>query len=321
MTDKQLIVRDEMPLSELGAVLVKSGFFSDTRDAAQAIVKVMAGRELGLSPIASMTGINIIQGRVTPSANIMAAVIKRSGKYNYRLVEHTAAACEIAFFEGGQEVGRSRFTAEDAKKALTKNMDKFPRNMLFARAMSNGAKWYCPDCFGGPVYTPEELGASVNEDGDVVEMPLHIATPQNGNGRVEQQPEPAAVATVAAIGLDFDAPLIPTGPEIDHEVEQAVDALVTEIETATARVKDGAPKFATIKGLTHVAEWQKAGKELSAKYPKYQTVLKAGAPGGQPNWHHILGAAAKCGYPEVNDGNFERVIEAVAKRAAVIVNV
>ena len=28
--------------------------------------------------------------------------------------------------------------------------------MLFARAISNGVKWYCPDVFGGPVYVPEE---------------------------------------------------------------------------------------------------------------------------------------------------------------------
>jgi hypothetical protein len=31
----------------LGEVLARSGFFSDTRDAAQAVVKVLAGQELG----------------------------------------------------------------------------------------------------------------------------------------------------------------------------------------------------------------------------------------------------------------------------------
>jgi len=33
----------------------------------------------------------------------------------------------------------------------------YPRNMLYARAMSNGAKWYCPSIFGGPVYHNGEL--------------------------------------------------------------------------------------------------------------------------------------------------------------------
>ena len=50
------------------------------------------------------------------------------------------------------------------------NWRKYPRNMLFARAISNGARWYCPDLFGGsPVYTPDELGAEVDgETGEVL---------------------------------------------------------------------------------------------------------------------------------------------------------
>jgi len=81
--------------------------------------------------------------------------------------------CAIEFMEymGGKwnTSGVSSFTIEDAKKAGTKNLDKFPRNMLFARAMSNGVRWYCPDVMSGSVaYTPEELGADVDEDGNVV---------------------------------------------------------------------------------------------------------------------------------------------------------
>lgn len=32
--------------------------------------------------------------------------------------------------------------------------------MLFARAISNGVAWYCPDVVSGRVYTPEELDAT-----------------------------------------------------------------------------------------------------------------------------------------------------------------
>lgn len=167
----EIVPTNQMSLSDLGSTLAKSGFFSDTRDAAQAIVKVLAGQELGFGPIASMTGIYVIQNRISLSANMIAAAIKRTKRYNYRVIELTDERCEIAFFEGGQEVGRSQFTGTDARKAGTKNMDKFPRNMLFARAMSNGAKWYCADIFGGPIYTPEELGANVNEDGEVIDIP------------------------------------------------------------------------------------------------------------------------------------------------------
>jgi hypothetical protein len=67
-------------------------------------------------------------------------------------------------------------------KAGTQNLNKFARNMLFARCISNGIKWFCPDVFSGSVYTPEELGATVNEEGDVIDV-----TPTVRN---QPQPEP-----------------------------------------------------------------------------------------------------------------------------------
>ena len=162
MTD--IIVRPNAGLDEvltLGKTLAASGYFNDTRDAAQAAVKVLAGQELGLGPIASMTGIYIVKGRVTMSANLMAAQIKRSGRYNYRVTTMTNDAVVVEFYEGGQSIGVSSYTADDAKAAgLWGSSDpwkKSPRNMLFARAMSNGAKWFTPDIFAGPVYTPDEM--------------------------------------------------------------------------------------------------------------------------------------------------------------------
>ena len=86
-------------LARVGEVFVKSGFFADTRDAAQAIVKVMAGQELGFAPIASMTGVYIVKGKVSLSANLIAAAVKRSGRYTFRVRKHDATICEIEFFE------------------------------------------------------------------------------------------------------------------------------------------------------------------------------------------------------------------------------
>jgi uncharacterized protein YuzE len=170
--NKELVVRAGLDIASLGDILAKSGYFQDTRDAAQAIVKVLAGQEMGIGSIAAMTGIYIVKGRVTLSANLMAALIKRSGHYNYRVTELSDTACEIEFSENGQVIGISRFTMQDALKAKLSgdNWARFPRNMLFARALSNGAKWYTPDAFGGsPIYTPDELGAAVDEDGEVIE--------------------------------------------------------------------------------------------------------------------------------------------------------
>lgn len=183
-----LAIREEMKLEELqtlGDILVKSGFFAETKAVAQAVVKVLAGRELGFPAIASVTGINVIKGKVSLSANLMAAAIKKSKKYNYRIRRLDETGCEIEFFEDGVSVGSSSFTKDDAKKAGLSgdNWTKYPRNMMFARAISNGAKFYCPDIFGGPVYTPDELGATVDgETGEVIDIPVE--------GAIEAEPEP-----------------------------------------------------------------------------------------------------------------------------------
>lgn len=163
----------DMDMVTLGTMLAKSGYFADARDAAQSVVKVLAGRELGVGPIAAMTGIYIVKGRVTLSAVLMAGVIKKSRKYNYRIIQRDETTCILDFYEDSEKVGRETFTIADAKRAGLadgENYRKYPKNMLFSRAMSNGAKAYCPDAFNGaPVYTPDELGERVDgETGEVI---------------------------------------------------------------------------------------------------------------------------------------------------------
>jgi hypothetical protein len=89
----------------------------------------------------------------------LASLIKASGKYNYKVKRLDAKVCEIEFYEDGKPSGTEIFTIEEAKQAGTKNIDKYPKNMLFARAISNGAKFYTPDVFGGAVYTEGEIQA------------------------------------------------------------------------------------------------------------------------------------------------------------------
>lgn len=186
-----LTVRTMEDLSRLSTMLAKSNFFSDAKDAAQCGVKVLAGLELGIPAFAAMTGIHIIKGKPSLSANVMAAVVKRSGRYDYKVRNISPTECKIEFFEkspsGWESIGISEMDIDTAKASnLDKEWDKetskwkekynwktFPRNMLFARAMSNGVRWFCPDVFfGAPIYTPEELGAETNEQGEVIDVPV-----------------------------------------------------------------------------------------------------------------------------------------------------
>jgi hypothetical protein len=178
MNEQSLAVRQAIGVEKLGEIMFKSGYWQDTRSQAQAIVKILAGAELDFGPITSMNGVYIIEGKTTLAANLVGAAIQRSGRYRYRVVEHDDEHCTIDFFEivGGkrEKLGTSSFSQADARAAdllgkRTRMWEKFPRNMVFSRALTNGARWYTPDVFGGPVYTPDELGAEVNMEGNVVE--------------------------------------------------------------------------------------------------------------------------------------------------------
>ena len=67
----------------LGEIFVRSGMFPDLKSQAQAVVKILAGRELGLSPLQSITDIYMVNGKVALQAKLIAALIKKSGKYDY----------------------------------------------------------------------------------------------------------------------------------------------------------------------------------------------------------------------------------------------
>lgn len=153
-------------INGMARAFVASGMFSDTKQLSQAIVKIQAGKELGLQPVYSMQNINLIRNRLCSSANTLAMLVKGSGRYNYKIIAHDDKQCSINFYENQDgkmsEVGNSTFTMDDAKRAELVKPDsgwvKYPRAMLFSRAISQGARIYCPDAIGG-MYTDEEMRA------------------------------------------------------------------------------------------------------------------------------------------------------------------
>ena len=170
-------------IMELGNVLVRSGMFRSTVSAEQAVAKVLAGRELGLGPIASMTHVFVIDGKVGLSAGLIGSKIRQHPDYDFKVTEHTEEECAIEFFYRGEIAGTSSFSLKDAEQAGLLRQGspwtKYPRNMVYARALTNGARWYAPDAFGGSIYTPEELGASVKFDatGQETVESVPMATP------------------------------------------------------------------------------------------------------------------------------------------------
>lgn len=163
MEEKREITLSIAEGMELGKVFAESGVFPDIKTAAQGYVKILAGKEIGLSPMQSINSFYFVNGRLGIVAQGMSALIKKSGKYDYEIDKHTTEECQINFYridgEKKDKIGESRFDIKMAAKAGIVNKDNwknYPANMLFARALANGARWFTPDAISG-FYTVEEL--------------------------------------------------------------------------------------------------------------------------------------------------------------------
>ena len=98
-------IRRDATVMEIASVIAASRDFPDCRTTEKAAVRIMAGKEMNVGPIASVIGIRIQNGRVSMEAMLMAGVIKRSRDYNYSVEEHDTERCRLNFYEGGKLVG------------------------------------------------------------------------------------------------------------------------------------------------------------------------------------------------------------------------
>lgn len=177
----QVAVAERLPIGEvmsLAKAFHESGMFQDIKSLAQAVVKIQAGQEIGIPPFMAMSGLHIIKGKTTIGSGIMAAKIKASDKYNYKVLAKTDKVCKIEFSEDGESQGIEEFTIEDARRAETQNMHRHPKSMLFARCISNGQKTFCPDVFLGSVYVHEDFGKEGDEITDDVSAEVTTTSPE-----------------------------------------------------------------------------------------------------------------------------------------------
>ena len=185
-------------IKRVAMMMVCSDFFQVGKDQTQAIaqigVKILAGREMGYGAFASVQGIHVIQGKPKVS---------------------------IQFYEDGQPSGVSEFTKADATLAGLTGKDiwkKFPRNMLFSRALSNGVRWFTPDVFNGStMYTPDEIDADVTIDmatGEVI---------TNGTQQAPRQPHPPVIAPTLPTPQAEKKATMPAVEKKEEEVKPWLD--------------------------------------------------------------------------------------------------
>lgn len=163
-------------LKDQAEVLVKSGFLPATiKTAEQALAVAMKGHEVGFGVMQAFSHINIINGKPCMSAEGMNFLIRRNfPRAKIAILERTDTVCRIKVKRHDDDIpAEFSFSMDDAKRAAllaNPSWQKYPRAMLFARCFADMARTVFPDAIGGVSYTPEELGAQVNQAGEVIDV-------------------------------------------------------------------------------------------------------------------------------------------------------
>ncbi|MCF2531718.1 recombinase RecT [Yinghuangia soli] len=149
---------------------------------ANVLYAIEYGEMLNLSPMAAINGIHVIEGKPTASAGLIAALVRRAGHRLRVSGDDRRAVAEIVRSDDPEFVFRAEWTIERAiaaglveekngklwsrdSKGRPKPWERYPAAMLKARAVSEAARDACEEALSGVHYTPEELGADVDEEG------------------------------------------------------------------------------------------------------------------------------------------------------------
>ncbi|MEU9141681.1 recombinase RecT [Streptomyces sp. NPDC048404] len=172
------------------------------------------GRALGLDVVTTITTIHVIKGKPTQSADLMLGRARTAGHRVRIKSERTRCEVRIQRADDPDDENVIEWTLDDAvtaglctlrdnrpysrdQKGQPQPWERFPRAMLRARAIAECVRTACPEVLHGAIYTPEELGAVVDQEGNPVITVERADAPQMTTATVVQstpnQP-PAATA-------------------------------------------------------------------------------------------------------------------------------
>jgi hypothetical protein len=159
-----IIPRSLEDLTKLSELLAKSELLPKALrgKVPDVAMTIMAGQEMGFTPMASLRSFHVIEGRPVLSASGKVALVRASGKCKYfDCVEDTAdrVTYETMRFDSTKP-HRATWTKQRVKDAGLNTKDNhrlFGQQMLHARAKSELCEMTYEDVIGG-TYTQEEMG-------------------------------------------------------------------------------------------------------------------------------------------------------------------
>lgn len=212
----ELAIRSVDDIKELARTMGVSALLPNSLRGkpADVFVTILYGHELGLTPMAAIQGIYVVNGRPQISAQTWLALLRRAG-HKASVKHHDAQRCVVWMQRGDTgEEHTSEYTWDEAEQAgLTKKdvWKAHPKAMLLARAVAIGGRFLAPEVALGALVEGEEVTAE----------PLAEATPPAQDEDVQEAEviEPEAVAAEVA---DLAAEFTPDGA--DEEYDPTLDA-------------------------------------------------------------------------------------------------
>jgi hypothetical protein len=129
---------------------------------ANVVIAVNLGQSMGLSPAESLYRINVINGKPTASAELIAAQVRKAGhklriKKDEKNLSVTATIVRCDDPDYPISVTRDASWAKQMGLASKDNYRKQPLTMLTWRAITAAAREACPEALYGVAYTPDEM--------------------------------------------------------------------------------------------------------------------------------------------------------------------
>jgi hypothetical protein len=147
---------------------------------------ILAGIEVGLSPMAAMRSFDIISGVAAPRAITLRAIVQSFG-HEMVLVESTATRCDE-----WQGVTWTMDRARDLGLVAKDNWKKQPAAMLVARATSELARLIASDAILGIGYSSEEIADGGSYEAQVA---ADVTTPATSSGTRKMSRQTVAAPT------------------------------------------------------------------------------------------------------------------------------
>lgn len=220
---------------EVAQQLVRTSFvpqaFRDRPE--EATAAILAGQEVGLSPMASLRSFDIINGTAAPRAMTLRAILQAAG-HEIWVEESTATRAIVkGRRRGSSTVQQSVWTMDRARQlglAGKDNWRKQPQAMLVARATAECARLVASDAILGIGYTVEELDdeGTVQPD-DTARTTARTTRRRTARRAPLEPPEPPAADEPEIDDTAAEPALEPAVEEpAEHVAEPAAEPAVEE---------------------------------------------------------------------------------------------